>query len=41
MAIFTNAGNGNGKSKWTREQDALLIAMSNIVTGKQIGRAHV
>ena len=35
MAIFTNASNGNGKSKWTREQDALLIAMSNEGKGRQ------
>lgn len=35
MAIFTNAGNGNGKSKWTREQDALLIAMANEGKGRK------
>jgi len=35
MAIFTNNGNGNGKSKWTREQDALLIAMANEGKGRK------
>ena len=35
MAIFTNASNGNGKSKWTREQDALLVSMANEGKGRK------
>lgn len=40
MPIFTNSGRGNGKQKWTREQDAALIAMQNEGKGrKEIAKA--
>lgn len=29
MGIFTNTASGNGKQRWTKEQDQLLIAMAN------------
>ena len=37
MGIFTNTASGNGKQRWTKEQDALLISMAN--EGK--GRADI
>lgn len=29
MSIFTNVGNGNGKSRWTKEQDTKLVELMN------------
>jgi hypothetical protein len=35
MAIFTNSGNGNGKAKWTRAQDELLVKLCNEGKGRK------
>jgi hypothetical protein len=32
--IFTNTSNGNGKSRWTKEQDALLVKLANEGAGR-------
>lgn len=38
--VFTNTSAGNGKSRWTKEQDALLIKMANEGKGRvEIGKA--
>jgi hypothetical protein len=29
MGVFTSTGNGNGKQRWTKEQDALLVKLAN------------